>query len=157
MPLKIKSAHPHFADQCFQHPLGFPGSLTQRLRAAAKKSFHVESISEIFAPITLDDQLDYLAPVGQWCWKREVKLMVDNECWVRGTTWIPLTSLQGAARQLLTLKNRPLGDVLFRDPHLQRSEFIFDADGQTRTSMFYFFGQPLAVRENFANAFEKTF
>ncbi len=124
-------------------------SLTKILRSYAKKSFHVEVLFEGFVRIQPSDQLGYLAKVGQLCWHRQVKLWVDEVCWVVGKSWIPLTSLRGRAKQLFYLKNRPLGDILFRDPHLKRSEFIFGADGRTRSSVFHFYGEPLVVREIF--------
>jgi chorismate--pyruvate lyase len=124
-----------------------PDSLTQKLRAAAKKSFSVQVISE---EMTLVGPLAHpLLNLShkQFAWCRQVTLNVDDAAWIEAKTIIPLLTLQGRGRQLLYIKNQALGDTLFSDPCLKRS--VFEIDSQTRRSIFIFHGQPLQISETF--------
>ena len=51
---------------------------------------------------------------------REVELLCDEVPWVFARTLIPATSLRGPARRLAMLGDKPLGEVLFADPHMRR-------------------------------------
>jgi len=60
--------------------------------------------------------------LGELAIVREVELVCYGEPWVFARTLIPARSVQGAARRLTFLGDRPLGEVLFADPHMQRGE-----------------------------------
>jgi chorismate--pyruvate lyase len=124
-----------------------PGSLTKKLQALAKQSFSVKVLNEGFVWLSPRAFPELALQTKQAVWCREVELCVDGEVFVKAETYIPLLTLQGPGRQLQLLKNRPLGKILFRDPSLKRSPFKMK--GNTRSSVFYFHGQPLLVRESF--------
>ncbi|MCD6047980.1 MAG: chorismate--pyruvate lyase [Gammaproteobacteria bacterium] len=124
-----------------------PGSLTKKLQSIAKQSFSVKVLSEGFVLVSPHVFPELKLPSKQAVWCRKVELCVDNEVFVQAATYIPLATLQGPGRQLLLLKNRPLGKILFRDPSLKRSPFKIS--GNTRSSVFYFYGKPLLVQESF--------
>jgi len=51
---------------------------------------------------------------------REVELLCNGHPWVFARSLIPATSLQGGARRLAHLGDRPLGAILFADPLVTR-------------------------------------
>jgi chorismate--pyruvate lyase len=51
---------------------------------------------------------------------REVELICDGVPWVFARTLIPVRSLTGSTRRLTLLGDRPLGEVLFADPSMER-------------------------------------
>ncbi len=51
---------------------------------------------------------------------REVELLVDDVPWVFARTIIPASSLRGPAKRLTLLGTKPLGEVLFAEPHTER-------------------------------------
>jgi chorismate--pyruvate lyase len=59
-------------------------------------------------------------PAGLLSLVREVELQCEREPWVFARTLIPATSLRGTARRLALLRDKPLGAVLFSDPHTRR-------------------------------------
>lgn len=136
-----------------------PTSLTEKLQKAAKEHFTVKVIAEGFVLVMPQTVVQLELKGKQMVWQRVVALCVDDEPWVLAKTFIPLPSLQGKGRQLLYLKNRPLGKVLFRDPHLKRSAFEvrMSQEGPVRYSVFNFYGAPLLVAETFLSKAVKYF
>lgn len=55
---------------------------------------------------------------------REVLILSMDNDWMFARTIFPRRTLTGQQQQLARLKNRSLGSVLFKDPALQRSEFV---------------------------------
>ena len=106
--------------------------------------------------------------LGELAIIREVELLCFGQPWVFARTLIPARSLQGAARRLAFLGDRPLGEVLFADPHMQRGDIqmariterhrlFFRATKHLskaeeiwgRRSLFKLAGNPLLVNEIF--------
>lgn len=87
-------------------------SLTAKLKQAARYSFGVR----------LDEQR-LVRQQRAYYWQRRVCLLVDDVVWIEAIVSIPLATLKPAAKHLLQLKNKPIGEWLFRDPWLQRSAF----------------------------------
>ena len=89
-------------------------------------------------------------------WIRRMEWRLDNTTWVICSVVIPETSITDETEELKHIKQRSIGDILFQDNTLKRSEFTFieNANNQwTRHSIFYFKKQPLLVVENFQPAF----
>jgi chorismate-pyruvate lyase len=134
-----------------------PHSLTKRLKALAQKKFEVEVLSEGWQFVAKSVANVLNCSISEYAWQRKVILKVDGEIFVNATSYIPLKTLRNQGRCLLFLGKRPLGELLFQDKGLQRSPFIWsDAlwhDGKltrlTRSSLFYFYHQPLLVSETF--------
>ena len=91
-------------------------SLTVKLKRAAKRSFLVQILQQGLCLQHTDLQRAYT-------WQRHVHLCVDDEPWIEATVSIPLKTLQLSAKHLLHLKTQPIGELLFRDPGLQRGAF----------------------------------
>lgn len=100
---------------------------------------------------------------------REVELLCDEHPWVFARTLIPATSLQGAARRLTHLGEKPLGAVLFNEPQAVRGvtqiarllprhplfaaacSHLDEAPAELwgRRTLFHLSGRPLLVNEIF--------
>ncbi|MET0066516.1 MAG: chorismate lyase [Candidatus Thiodiazotropha sp.] len=100
---------------------------------------------------------------------RDVVLACDETPWVFARTLIPVTTLQGSARRLMQLGERPLGAVLFSDPKVSRGttqiarlhpgNMLFDIAREQltatpeylwgRRTLFYIGKRPLLVNELF--------
>lgn len=87
-------------------------SLTATLKQAARHSFRVR---------VQDQRL--VMQQRAYTWQRRVCLLVDDVVWIEATVSIPLATLKPSAKHVLHLKNKPIGEWLFRDPCLQRSAF----------------------------------
>jgi len=107
-----------------------------------------------------------------WGLVREVRLHCHNQPWVYARSVLPATSLVGRLDRLRTLDNRPLGHLLFTDPHMSRDRYEIcrvpaaalasSSPEQTsenstamwgRRSRFLLSGHPIMVSEIFLPAF----
>jgi chorismate lyase len=101
-----------------------PNSMTQRLRALSNGTLKVKVLQQGWGIPTASEKLALHLPQRQMVFIREVILFCFNKPWLYGRSVFPLSSLSGKNKFLLhALDERPLGDLLFRDPHLHRSEF----------------------------------
>lgn len=97
-----------------------PGSLTARLKSASQGDFRVNLLRQGWArPLDSERRLLGMRR-GGIAILREVELICGGVPWVFARTLIPVRSLQGPARRLAMLGNRPLGEVLFSDPTMRR-------------------------------------
>lgn len=147
------------------------GSLTRRLQALCGE-FNVELLcSQRGRPEHNEAKLMGLQG-NHYALLRHVYLRSGDTALVFARTVIPATTLSGAERRLARLGNRPLGAVLFADPHMQRSEVemarltaghrLFDIATRGlarkpkhiwgRRSLFWLSGKPLLVNEIFLPA-----
>lgn len=85
-------------------------------------------------------------------WIREMEWQYENQTWMHCTVVIPESSMN---EELFNLKNRSIGEILFEDPTLKRSDYTFYKIGNnvTRHSIFYFKEKPLLIIEIFFPAF----
>lgn len=150
----------------WRHWLLHRGSLTLKLQQAFPGSFAVDVICHDWG-VPMSTERRALALHGQTQSSiREVLLVCNGQPKVFARSIFPDTSLQGRNRRLLQLKHRPLGEVLFADPTLKRSEIdvssvaasVFNpwlaVDYQNevawgRRSVFHLSGKPLLVSEFF--------
>lgn len=146
-------------NQCWPAPdplvrnwLQTPGSLTRRLQAISAGTFQVRVISEAWVYRTVVvPGFSTGAATKQMMWSRQVVLGGYGESWVAAHSLIPVSSVKGRQRRLLTLGNRPLGGFLFRQASLRRAEpEICHLDGVWgRRSLFFLEDRPLLVAEFF--------
>jgi chorismate--pyruvate lyase len=99
-----------------------PGSLTRRVKLACDGQFRVEVIYQGWGRPMLNEAIRLGVKESLRALIREVYLYCDNTPWVYARTIIPHTTLRGRERYLAHLGNRPLGEVLFADPAMQRDE-----------------------------------
>lgn len=145
------------------------GSLTRRVQCACPGRFRVQVERQGWGRPRLDECRALGVRLGRVALIREVHLLCDDRPWVFARTVIPLSTLRGACRRLAHLGNRPLGALLFADPHMQRGPVevtriahgsaIFMAATQGvrrrpqaiwgRRSVFRLSGKPLLVSEFF--------
>lgn len=135
--------------------LAYRGSLTKRLRqAGAAEINHIIRQEKWELPTA--EEAQYLQLNSQESvFIRETDWQYKNNLWVMTRALIPLATLQNKGKDLQTVGSRSLGDFLFTDPDLQRSEFEFASfifDGQVcwaRRSLFSYWNKPLLVSEIF--------
>ena len=96
------------------------GSLTQRLRDSCKESVQVRVLFQQWARPFTGEVLALSALGNQYALIREVRLESAARPLIIARTVIPAQALSGSNRRLTRLGERPLGDVLFSDPDLQR-------------------------------------
>ena len=102
--------------------LNEPGSLTKRLRQRYGGSFGVKVLFNRWKPAYIDEcRLLELNPA---CFQliREVQLHCNGTPLVLARTVLPQETIRIARRNLSHLGNRPLGEVLFAYPDLQRRQ-----------------------------------
>lgn len=158
----------HRVSAGIEHWLRDRGSLTARLKRAAKGEFRLNLLRQGWArPLDSERRLLGMRPGGVAI-LREVEMLCGEVPWVFARTLIPVSSLQGPARRLALLEDRPLGEVLFADSsmrrgvtqmarlqpghtlfasatvHLQSAETVWG-----RRTLFHLAGKPLLVNEIF--------
>ena len=98
-----------------------PGSLTARIRCACgSRRFRVRVLRQGWGRPLYSEARVLGSRPGEIAIVREVELHCDDAPWVFARTLIPASSLRGSARRLAHLGERPLGEVLFSDPRMQR-------------------------------------
>lgn len=146
-------------------------SLTARLLRACGGQFAIQVISQRWGQAQLNEcQLLGIAP-RQRCIIREVFLLCYGLPWVYARSVLPVSSLSGELRHLRKFGNRPLGQLLFNTPNMQRSPFQLanfklaqipchnelpdNAESLVwgRRSRFTIYNKPLLVSEIFLPAF----
>lgn len=144
------------------------GSLTAHLRRVSQGQFHVEVLFQRWQIPRLSERRLLGMGDRDWGLIREVRLHCHNEPWVYARSVLPATSLVGRLDRLRTLDNRPLGHLLFTDPHMSRDRYEIcrvpamavgaseseQSDGLWgRRSRFLLSGHPIMVSEIFLPAF----
>lgn len=127
-----------------------PGSLTRRLQALSNGDFHVQVLDERWMrgnPAHLGIFAERYR--SRMMWSRRVLLCGGGEPWVAAHSLIPVDSLRGELRQLVKLRDRPLGGFLFKYPQLRRQlpQVAPLAGHWGRRSMFYLREKPVLVAE----------
>jgi chorismate--pyruvate lyase len=148
------------------------GSLTRRMIQHCNGQFSVKvRMQEWGRPLASERNLLGMR-VAASALIREVELNCGHCAWVFARTLIPASSLQGGARRLAHLGDKPLGAVLFADASVQRAAmqvaclqsshalFRSAVDGLVnaptrlwaRRTLFQMEGKPLLVNEVFLPA-----
>jgi chorismate--pyruvate lyase len=133
-----------------------PGSLTQRLRQMSHERFNVKVLEEGWQQHCAPSLLQCFPAhvVSARMWSRKVVLRCGETPWVAAHSLIPVSSMEGPLKRLRRLNERPLGEFLFRDPHLLRSQLEVVRSGAVwgRRSLFITHHRPLLVAEFFLPA-----
>ena len=99
-----------------------PGSLTRRIRDFYGDAFAVSVLFHQWRVPFLSECRLLKQSHSKYCLTREVLLTGDNKPLILARTIIPAQTLKGTQRTLSRLCNRPLGEVIFSYPKLQRLE-----------------------------------
>ncbi len=146
-----------------------PSSLTARIIASCAGRFRVEVVSQRWQRAYRNETQRLGVPAQQIALVREVYLYCNDIPWVFARTVIPRHTLSGEQKHLAHLGARPLGAVLFADPHMHRDPIevacltvqhrlyskaiarLATDPGQIwgRRSVFYLTNKPLLVNEIF--------
>ena len=167
--LELGSRRPRNLPDPVYHWLKDQASLTRRVTAGCRGRFRVRVISQQWG--TLFNSERELLGVGprDACLVREVELLCDEAPQVFARTLMPVRSLTGGARRLSLLRDRPLGAVLFADPHTRRERLQIacfrprhslyrvatghleraPAEVWGRRTLFRYAGKPILVNELF--------
>jgi len=150
-------------------------SLTQRLIKASNHQFSVNVLSQQWGNATLSEYNLLGRPTRLRCLIREVLLIGHHQPWVYARSVMPVSSLTGELRHLRHFDNRPLGQLLFNTPGMQRSPFqvariatnnlplhaisqlSLDKENPIlwgRRSRFVIYNKPLLISEVFLPAFK---
>jgi len=150
------------------------GSLTQKVISRCKGRFHLEIIQHGRVRPQLNERRLLMMSDTETALRREVVLCCDATPLIFARTIIPGTTLRGAGLRLARLGRKPLGDLLFRDHSVLRSDLqvtcmdaknaLFDSvkvktkaktnkqDVWGRRSIFFYADEPLLVSEIFLPA-----
>ncbi len=144
-------------------------SLTRRVTAACDGRFRVRVVSQCWGRAFNSERRILTLGSRAACLVREVELLCDGRPQIFARTLIPARSLRGGARRLALLRERPLGAVLFADPHTRRERveiarflprhLLYDVATDHlrekpeavwgRRTLFRYAGQPILVNELF--------
>lgn len=114
-------------DRKVQALLTLKTSLTAKLKSFCP-TLEVVVLSEAFEkPLPSEAVRLYLPPTEE-AWVRCVLLQCNEKNWIYARTVIPKLDAQNPWYELQTLGNKPLGEVLFEIPSIQRTEFEFSKD-----------------------------
>lgn len=97
-----------------------PGSLTQKLKSGCQ-SFKVKILAKSERLLTKDEALLF-ACEQQKVQVREVLLYCDDLPHVYAQSLMPLKTVPPSVKKLTTLGEKPLGEVIFNEPGMTRSE-----------------------------------
>lgn len=99
------------------------GSLTRRLRALCPGRFRVRILHQGWDTPLINEAQHLGIRLHQRVFRREVVLYCAERAMVYARTVIPARTLKGRLSRLAKLGEKPLGEILFTDPHIQRREF----------------------------------
>ncbi len=99
-----------------------PASLTRRVTQVCSAGFRVQVKYQGWSAALPSETRLLRLGLREACLVREVELLCGDEPQVFARTLMPVSSLRGPARQLSRLRNKPLGKVLFANPHTRRKE-----------------------------------
>lgn len=123
-----------------------PESLTKRLREFTNNKI---SLYVLYDDWGMTDE-------NQEAWIRRVEWRYFDEIWITATVIIPDTSITEETNELKNMGGKPIGEILFQEPTLTYSDFIFEKINQnewSRQRTFYFKQKPLMIVENFLSVF----
>ncbi len=105
--------------------LTHPDSFITFLKSHGIATVNVQVLSQAWAFPTVEEKRILHIGNRRYALIREVLISSPQHQWMVARTVIPIETLTGKELQLAKLKSRSLGSVLFKDAHLQRSEFEF--------------------------------
>lgn len=134
------------------------GSLTRRLRALTNHCIEFRVLQDQWGVADEISRLLVNRNNQDKTWIRHIEWRHHDVLWVEAIVIIPEKSIKYAP-ELQYVGQGSIGDLLFQDPTLKRSDFIFEKqeDDFLRRSIFYYKKQPLLISERFLSAFLHQF
>ncbi len=144
-------------------------SLTRRLQAHNQYDFSVELLGNCWIKPLTDEAISLGLSTAEHVYQREVRLMDGDNANVYARTVIPRATYLAMQHHFNSLGNKPLGELLFTDPLVQRGPIeiaclkpdqwlyemaVLDENYRPeilwgRRSVFYLSGKSLLVNEIF--------
>lgn len=151
--------------------LEYPGSLTAALKQQSGGDFRVQVLFQGWQLPLAEECLTLKLHEHSRALVREVLLYGRGQPWVYARSVLPMRSLQGKSRNLRSLDDRPLGELLFSEPGIRRGDIQFNRlrrnpkiqleplcseneNAWGRRSTFWLRGKPLLVAETFLSSFQ---
>jgi chorismate--pyruvate lyase len=103
--------------------LACASSFMQRLKKYGIRGARIQPLMQCFQTPLPDERRILSLSVRRYALIREVLIDSAEGNWMYARTVIPQTTLTGKEKRLACLKDRALGSILFKDPHLSRSAF----------------------------------
>ncbi|MDT8428541.1 MAG: chorismate lyase [Pseudomonadales bacterium] len=130
-----------------------PGSLTQRLKQLSANDLKVRVEEQCWYWKTSPTLISCFGKVlcRQAMWSRKVTLIGRGQPWVTAHSLVPVSSLDSSLRRICKLQDKPLGEFLFANPCLSRSQLEITRTrwGWGRRSLFHLHDKPVLVAEFF--------
>jgi chorismate lyase len=121
------------------------GSLTEALSAELNQPILVDVLRESTRPCSPEESARLK---DSNLWQREVILRAGKPV-ILARTRVGLSQLTGPLKALTELGNRPLGEWLFGQPHLQKISFSVDEEKKQRDTVYQLEGASIWVQEIF--------
>jgi chorismate--pyruvate lyase len=103
--------------------LSHKGSFMRRLKKYGVKNAVIQVLTQSWLYPSQEERALLKIKPRQLVFVREVVITSPPAKWMFARTVLPRATLTGKERRLAHLKNRALGSVLFKDPHVRRGEF----------------------------------
>ena len=171
-PLGWDAAPPPSLPVLYKAWLARPGALTDGLRSLG--AFQLRVLAEHAAGAPADEAHGMRLAPGTPVWVREIAMSINGVDAVVARSLTPLRASHGVWQGMRRLRTRPLADMLYHDPAIQRSPFASarlkrplalyrtltrlaaeyaDQALWARRSVFWRSGEPLLVAECFVPEF----
>lgn len=149
-----------------------PGALTKGLRDIGRVELKI--LKQDIGALQREEAKLLNLPIRSLVWTRQISMWIDGELCVVARSVAPLRDTHGVWRGVKGLNTRPLADILYQDPSINRSSFevsrvrcaapLYLIAKKTlrsacpnalyaRRSVFWRTGKPLMVSECFLPAF----
>lgn len=133
--------------------LCYQESMTARMEALGKSELQVDVLSQSWQTADRMVRGIFNLKHREYILSREVHLSIKDEVWMYARSIFPQKSLQARLYWVKTLKNKPLGSLLFHDNSTSRSPFYFKRESNTdnivRYSLVTCDGYPFLLYEVF--------
>lgn len=101
-----------------------PGSTTKKFKKKGAK-FSIRILFQGKGKISVDEAFSLGIQHGLWAWIRQVLIYADNQCVIYAKAIIPFNDFYQNTNPFIKLKNKSLGQWLFRDKEIKRSPLQF--------------------------------
>lgn len=126
-------------------------SLTKKLRALTHNQIQLQLLYDNWGIASDAAHTILNIPANEKTWIRKIEWCFKNQCWLSCEVIIPTSSLTKDTHELTQIGHGAIGEVLFKDPTLKRSDFTYqkESNGLTRYSIFCYKTRPLLIIETF--------
>lgn len=143
------------------------GSLTEHLRQSTKNKIQHRLLSANWGKAYDNERQALHSDTTERCWVRNIEWRYESQLWIYARAIIPESTIQATGTTLTSLGVQSLGEVIFKDPSIKRSDIsiaqldknsaYYPLIGSTkkneitwiRSSILHFKNHPLLIIEIF--------